>query len=212
MHAGRPDDRPAVDPLADAVGLDRDAPRVDLRGPRALPYGDAEVGDVLGDLARELLTEGRHQAVAGVEEDHSGLGGVDAAEVAPQVVGGEGELPGDLHAGGPATDDHERQPLGTLSRVVRALGLLEGPVEPAAQIIGLVQRLQAAGHVLPLVVAEVRGPRATGHDQAVVAQAVAAVEDQLAALDVDVVDLGHEDGGVRAALERRADRRGTVAR
>ena len=56
--------------------------------------------------------------------------------------------------------------------VVAALGFLEGAVDALAQAHGVVERLQAVGHVLPLVVPEVGGLRAAGHDQAVVVEAL----------------------------------------
>ena len=46
-----------------------------------------------------------------VDEDDLGLGGVDPAEVArPGPAGQLGDLPGDLDAGRPGADHHERQP------------------------------------------------------------------------------------------------------
>ena len=47
---------------------------------------DAELGELLGGLRRELLAERGHHALAGVEQDHPRLGGVDAPELALQVV------------------------------------------------------------------------------------------------------------------------------
>ena len=82
VHAGRPDDRPGVDPLGGSADLDRDAARVDRGGARALAHGHAELGELLADLARELLAERGDHALAGVEEDHPRVAGVDPPEVA----------------------------------------------------------------------------------------------------------------------------------
>ena len=125
---------------------------------------------------------------------------------------GDRELAGDLDTGGTPADDDERHPLGPRGRIVRALGLFEGAVEAVAQIDDVGERLQTARHLLPLVVAEVGGLPAAGDDQAVVIEAVAAVEDHLPSLGVDLGDLGHQDRGVVAVLEIGPDRGRAVAR
>ena len=71
--------------------------------------------------------------------------------------------------------------------------------------------LQAAGHLAPGVVAEVGGLCAAGDDQTVVVQALAAVEHELAALDVEAGGVRHQYGGVGAPAQRGADRGGALA-
>ena len=163
-------------------------------------------------LARELLTERANDPVAGLEQDHPRAGKIPAPVLPPQRASGYRELTCDLHARRAAAHDDERQPLGAFARIVRALRRLEGAVKAVSQLDRVRQRLQPAGDVLPLVASEVRGLRAACHDQPVVVEAVATVENDLAAAGVDVDGLGHEDGRVGATLERRTDRRSAVAR
>ena len=127
-------------------------------------------------------------------------------------VGEDGERSGDLHPGGSATDDGERQPLIPRLPVARSLRLLERAVDAVAQVKGVAERLQAARDVLPFVVAEVGRAGAAGDDQAVVVETLAAVEDHLPPLGVHVGGLRHHDRRVGAAPERRPQRRGALAR
>ena len=182
-----------------AADLDRHAARVDRGRTCALANGHAELGELLSDLPREPLTERGDHALARVEQDHPRVAGVDPRNwrfIASAVIA---SCARDLDPRGAAADDHERQPFGARCRVVGALGLLEGAVEALAQVDGVGERLEPARDVLPLVVAEVGGLRAAGDDQAVVVEPLAAVEDDLAPLGVDVGHLGHQHRGVGAA-------------
>ncbi len=171
--------------------LDRHAALVDRGRARALAHDHPELGELPSDLPREPLAERSHQPVAGVEEDHPRAASVDPPEVWLYRVGGDGELTRDLDARRAAADDDERQQLGAFVRVIRALRRFEGAVEALSQVDGIRHGLQPVGDVPPLVVAEVGGLRAARHDQAVVVEAVATVEDDLPALGVHVGDLGH---------------------
>ena len=75
LDARGPDHRLRVDPLLGAVDLERHSLRVDRGHARALADGHPELGQVLRDLRRELLAEGRGHALAGVEQDHPRLAG-----------------------------------------------------------------------------------------------------------------------------------------
>ena len=169
------------------------------------------MGKPLGHFARELHTERANDPVAGLEQDHPGAGKIPAAVLPPRRATGVRELTCDLHARRAAAHDDERQPLGAFARIVRALRRLESAEEAVSQLDRVRQRLQPAGDRLPLVASEVRGLHAACHDQRVVVEAVATIENDLAASGVDVGDLGHEDGRVGAALELRTDRRSAVA-
>ncbi len=127
------------------------------------------------------------------------------------MLGDDPQLAGQLHAGRAAADHHERHPLRCSIWIARALGLLECAVDPIAQVERVRERLQPAGHLAPLVFAEVGGLGSAGDDQAVVVQPLAAVEDKLAVLDVEAGRLAHQDGDVRVAPERGPDRRGALA-
>ena len=194
------------------LGLVGHAALVDVRDSRALANGHAEVGQVVGDFLGEPGAEGGDHPLAGVEQDHPSRRRVDPPEGVPHGARRDRELAGDLDTGGTAADDDERHPLGPPGRIVRALGLFEGAVEAIAQVDDVGERLQATGHLLPLVVAEVGGLAAAGDDQAVVVEAVAAVEDHLPLLGVDLGDLGHQDRGVLAVLEIGPDRGRAIAR
>ncbi len=82
---------------------------------------------------------------------------------------------------------------------------------PVAQVERVGKRLQLAGHLAPIVFAEVGGLGPAGNDQAVVVEPLAPVEDKLAALRVETGRLAHQDGDVRVAPERCTDRRGALA-
>ena len=80
-----------------------------------------------------------------------------------------GDLAGELHAGRPAADDDEGQPLAVALRDRRLeLGHLEGAEDPPAQLEGVVDRLHARCAARELVVTEVGLAGAGGDDQAVV--------------------------------------------
>ena len=182
--------------------LDRHAACVDVGDHRVLAHRHAELAELLGRLRRGRLAERGDHALAGVEQDHPRRARVDPPEVALHRVAREDrELPGDLDAGRPAADDDERQPLVAGGGIGSALGLLEGAEDPVAEVDRVLERLQPARDLLPLVVAEVGRLAAAGDDQAVVVEPLAAVEHDLSPLDVDVGHRGHQRGRVRLALE-----------
>ncbi len=87
---------------------------------------------------------------AGVEQDHARLARVVAAVLAVQVVAAQDrQRPGDLDAGRPPADDHERHVRRAIVVAVEALGLLEAAVDAVAQPHGVVERLQAVGRRRP---------------------------------------------------------------
>ena len=91
------------------------------------------------------------------------------AEVLGEAAVGEfADLAGQLHPGRAAADDDEghEEPLQRL--VGEVLGDLEGAVDAAAQLHGVVDRLHPGGDQGELVVPEVGLPGAGGDDQAVV--------------------------------------------
>ena len=164
-------------------------------------------------LRRERLAERRQHAVTGVEQDDPHLVRADAREVlCDRLPRQDRERARHLDAGRAAADDRERQPLRAGLGVGRPLGLLERAEDPVAQVDRVRERLQPARHVLPLVVAEVGRLHPAGEDQAVVADPLAALEDDLPLLDVEVHDLGHQHPGARIAPQRDPDRRRALAR
>ena len=95
--------------------------------------------------------------------------------------------------------------------VLGPLGLLEGRQDLIAQRDRVRERLERERRLLPLVVPEVRGVRAAGDDQAVVADLLAAVQRQLAPLGVDLGHLGHRHADVGLLAQHAADRGRAVA-
>ena len=172
----------------------------------------AEIAEPLRGRGGGLLAEPRHHPLAGVEQDNPRRARVDPPEVPPQGPARQDrQYTGDLDPGRATTDDDERQPLVSGRGIGRTFGLLERAEDASAKVHRVGQCLQRARHLLPFVVTEVGRLSPTGQDQAVVVEPLAAVEDDLTAIDVDIGHLGHQHAGVRLALEHLADRRRHVA-
>ena len=91
------------------------------------------------------------------------------AELAGEAAVGQlADLPGQLDAGRPATDDDEGHPEPLERGVARRLGDLESPVDPAPELHGVVDRLHPRRDQRELVMAEVGLAGAGGDDEAVV--------------------------------------------
>ena len=141
----------------------------------------------LAALAESDSPKAGEHALAGVEQDHSRVARDDPRECPSlRVLGDDREQRRRPPRRSVRRRRREGQPLRPGGRVVRPLGLLEGAVDAVAQVDGVGQGLEPARDVRPLVVAEVGRLRAAGDDQAVVVEALAAVEDDLPPLDVDV--------------------------
>ena len=130
---------------------------------------NAQLFELFLRLGRQVLGIGGEQAIAAIEQQHLGLGGVDVAEVAAHVVLGDiADGAGQFHAGGPAADDHEveRRMPAVLLHV--ALGQLEREQYAAADFGGVLQGFEARRQIRPLLVAEVGMGGAGGQHQVVV--------------------------------------------
>ena len=117
---------------------------------------------------------------------------------------------------GPASDDHEGEPLPLLLRILLELGHLERPQNPAAELEGVVDRFHAGRPARELVVAEVGLAGAGGDDQAVVRDLdgapVGARGRHRASLEVEAGHLGQLDLDISMAAQNASDRRGDLAR
>src|SRR5205807_1428704 len=103
-----------------------------------------------------------------LDEDDASLLGADPPEVAPESVPRDlGERSRELDARRASSDDDEGEPLGALRRVLLALGGLVGEQHAAADLEGVLDRLQAGREASPLVLAEVAVTRARRDDQVV---------------------------------------------
>ncbi len=118
---------------------------------------------------------------------------------------------------GPGAHDHEGEQGGAQLGVGLDLGRLEGAEEAAAHAERALERLYLGGVLAPVVVAEVRVARAAGHDQRVVGDRARCWDSsdrpelQLASLEVEVCDLGHQHPDVGMPLEDRPQRIGDLA-
>ena len=142
--------------------------------------------------------------------------GSNDAELAPQAACRElADLPGDLDAGGPGADDHDREPLLLLGEARRDLGHLERAEDPALQLERVVDRLHPGREDRELVVAEVRLTGARGHDQAVVGHVERHVGNPARVhhppVEVEAGDLGELDRDVPRVAEHVPQRRRDLA-
>ena len=216
LYAGRPHLALRLDAAGGAVLLlDDQAVVVDVDDHRVQLDLDAHALEAGRGLATELRAERRQDGRRGVEQDHPGLGRVDVAERALEgLVAHLGDLAGQLDTGGAGADDHEGQQLGALGGVVGQLGLLEGAQDPTAQFECVVDGLHAGRVLGEVIVAEVRLIGAGGDDEVVVRGDRDALEqaggDGLG-LEVDVVHVTHEDGGVLLLAQHHAGGRCDLA-
>lgn len=191
---GGPDDRARVD-APDTVGVldDVDAGGVDVgRADGGLDI-DAEVLQGRAGIALQGRGERAEDRGCRVEQQDPGAGGVDGAELGGQdPVGEDADLAGELHAGGPGSDDREREPCVALGGRVGLFGHLERAEHVAAQPVGVIEGLHARGEALPFVVSEVGVGGSRGDDQGVVGHLDPVLRDAVhdAAAEVEAVDLG----------------------
>ena len=126
----------------------------------------------------------------------AGVARVDGPEVAPQrVMGDLAQGASELDPCGPAAHDDEGHPAGAPALVSLALGGLEGDEDAAADLDGVVDRLEARGMHGPGLVAEVGVARSAGHHERVVGHGRAVGEAHLAASGVNVDGLTEEERG-----------------
>ena len=98
--------------------------------------------------------------------NHAAFGGIDVPEVVAHIkLSNVGDSAGQLHARGSGADDDEieRRVPAVLDHL--ALSQLEGQQHTAANLGGVLDRLQPRGQRLPGVVAEVVVFRSRGHDE-----------------------------------------------
>ena len=126
----------------------------------------AQTLQLLDGAGGELLREGGEHPGASFEEDDPGLRRVDGAEVVLERLAGDlGQGPGQLHPGRPRSNHDERQQCPAHLRVLLPLRLLVGQEDPASDLQGVVDPLQAGRQGGPLVLPEVGVGRPGGQDQ-----------------------------------------------
>ena len=177
-----------------------------------ITHGDAELGELLGDVGRGGRTEPRRDPFAGLEQNHLRGSGVDPTKVSPHGVAGQDrELTRDLDTGRSTAHDHKGKALIAHRNVRRTLGFLEGAEDPIAEIDGIAERLQPRRDPPPLIVTKVRRLTAASHDQTVVSQRLPAIEHHPALCDIDIRDDRHQRRHVGLPLEQVANRCGHLA-
>ena len=139
-HAGGPDDRARRDAIAaeaDAVATRNPSPpRRAAPRRRAAPASAAPSSD-------SARSNGVSSARRGLDQDDAGAARIDGAEVGgKRALRKLGDGAGHLDAGRAAADHHEGQQPSPLLGVGLGLGALEGEQDAAAQIGGVVDRLQ----------------------------------------------------------------------
>ena len=214
LHAGRPQDRARRESLRrPARGrLDDDLVLGDVGDPGRGANRHAELLQLAPRRRRSAGRIARQDPVHRLDEDDPGVGWVDRPEVAPErVVRDLAERAWQLHAGRPAADDDERHPLAAALGDVLALRRLEGDEDPAADLEGVVDRLEALREPRPLVVPEVRVPGPGRDHERVVRDRAAVGQLDLAPLDVDPGRLAEEHRRVPVATNDAPQRLGDLA-
>ena len=137
----------------------------------------------------------------------------DRPEIAPErVVGDLAERPGQLDAGRPAADEHERHPGPPPVGVGLALGGLEGDEDPPADLGRVLDGLEARRDRGPFRMVEVGVMGPGRDDERVVRDRAAVGELDLAPVDVDADGLAEDDRRVALLAERASAAAGRCRR
>jgi hypothetical protein len=160
-------------------------------------------------LARSSGGVALQDRVAALDQHDPGLRRVDVAEVLDERPPRDlGQGAGDLDAGGPRAHHHEGELPAPLLGVPGPLGALIGHEDPAADVEGVVDGLEAGRGALPGVVPEVRVARAGREHEPVVAEVAVApwpLEGHAAGARVDLRDLAEHHPNVLLLAEDAAD-------
>ena len=130
LNAGTPDDGAGAERVA---GAERDSIALDGRHCAVEQEIDAALSQVRGGILRKIRIKGRENAVTQLDERDGHIRFVDV-EIPPTAVAEKHvELPGHLHPGEVAPDDHEVKQRPPLRRVSGRVGQLEHRDRPIAQ-------------------------------------------------------------------------------
>ena len=186
-----------------------------MRDRRAQMDLDADVSQVPHRPLSERLGKGAEDGRRSVEQHDPRLGRIDAPEVAAQRMARQlRELPRELDAGRPCTDDDERQEAAPGNGVGLAFGHLERAQDPPTQLERVVDRLHPRRVVRELRMPEIRLARASRDDQAVVGDFAAAIQHldrEAACVEVDGDHVAEHDAGVPLVAQHVAQRRCDVS-
>src|SRR6185503_17522666 len=156
----------------------------------------------------EVRRIGRQDPIGAFYQYHARPGRIDAAELALQRVPRDlRQRAGQLDAGRAAADDDEREASRAPRGIGLALGALEGEQDARADVERIFERLQARCERRPGVIAEVVVGRAARHDEVVVGDGGAVLEEQFLFARKDLPDLAEQHRRVLLPLQDVADRR-----
>ena len=120
-------------------------------------------------VSDSVSVNGVEHARRGFNQDDAGAARIDGTEIGgKRALGKLGDGAGHLDAGRAAADHHEGHQPAPLLGVGFVLGALEGKQDAAAQISGVVDRLETRRERGPVVVTEIGVPRAGREHQIVV--------------------------------------------
>ncbi len=212
--AGRPEHGPGRDRRLRPVRRERlHLSLVDVGDPRLRAHLDAEPLQLALRRRGSAGRERRQDPVHRLDEDDPGLGRVDRPEIALQGVARDlPERPGELHAGRPAADDHERHPLATPVGLGLALGRLERDEDAPADLGRVLDGLEPGRDGRPFGVVEIAVVGAGRDDERVVIDGSAVRQHDLAAVHVDVDRLAQDDRRVALLAQHGPQRLGDLAR
>ena len=187
---------------------------IDLGHDAVGAHRHAERFEIAARTRRQRVGEAGEQARPALQQEHAGRGRIDAPELTVQRVPRDlGDHAGELHAGGTATDDHEREQCVALACGARAFGRFERQQKPSAHLERIFDALEAGRVLLPLRVPEVPVPRARGEHEIVKRDLHrAAVQRNPPRVRIDTIHVGHHHGHVGLIAQQRADRHADVRR
>jgi len=137
---------------------------------------------------------------AALQQEDAGAGGVDGAKFIGQCMMGDlGESACQFDSGGSASDDYEvEREVGSAVGLL-ALCQLEGEQDSAADLKGVLDRLETGGERLPFGVTKVSVRSSGGYDQVVIRK-YCLIRNDAACFEIELLDLfkQHFNVGMRS--------------
>lgn len=161
---------------------------------------------------RQFRRKTRQQARLALDQDNPGGFRIDAAKIARQRMHRElCQRAGEFNPGRTTADDHERQQSLSFNLIVALFGTFECDQNAPTHRRRLLDALQRRGYRRPIVVTEIRVPRARGDDEVVI-EYPSLTDKYRAAGAVDPGNFAIDDARIGLMSEHGADRCGNVGR